>query len=165
MKLRIFLFCCLISMASLVHAEGRCPPGYFEIGGPDVLGCAPMTGPQRDDEPVENNDGPEWQPRWGAIAIGGGGWGAVRDMPSERQAKKAATKQCKKTANGDAAKCSKAFSYYNQCAVIAWGATGYVLQGAIDLPTASSIGMKKCSKDHAECEIFYSGCSYPKRIR
>ena len=107
----------------------------------------------------------EWETRWGAIAIGGGGWGAVSDMSTEKQATKAAIKQCEETASGDDSKCRNAFSYYNQCAVIAWGATGYILQGAIDLPTASSLGMRKCSGEHAECEIFYSACSYPTRIR
>lgn len=172
MRLQCFGFTCLLicfSVLAFVHAEGRCPEGFFPIGGDSAgwEGCAPMGhDPGQNSDQGSNNSRPaEWEPRWGAIAIGGGGWGAVTDMRSEKQAKKAAVKQCRETANGNDSKCNNAFSYYNQCAVIAWGATGYILQGAIDVPTASSIGMQKCASKHAECEIFYSGCSYPKRIQ
>ena len=168
MKLQLFLFCSLVCFSSFAHGEGRCPEGFFPIGGGNAgwEGCAPM-GPNSDgaaDQGSTDSSPAEWETRWGAIATGGGGLGVVTDMRSESQAKKAAIKQCKATAKNDASKC-KALSYYNQCAVIAWGATGYIFQRAIDVPTASSLGMQKCSSMYAECEIFYSACSYAKRVR
>ena len=169
MRMKWFYLFGLMCVSGFAYAEGRCPDGFFPIGGGSAgwEGCAPM-GPdsgQNSGQGSNQSRPAEWEPRWGAIAIGGGGWGAVNDMRSEKQAKKAAAKQCRETANGNSSKCNDAFSYYNQCAVIAWGTTGYILQGAIDVPTASSIGMQKCASKHAECEIFYSGCSYPKRIQ
>lgn len=168
MKLQLPVFCLLICLSGFAYGEGRCPEGFFPIGGGNAgwEGCAPM-GPNTGENADHGSTGSssaEWETRWGAIATGGGGLGAVTDMRSEGQAKKAAIKQCRATAKDDASKC-KALSYYNQCAVIAWGATGYIFQRAIDLQTASSLGMQKCSSMYTDCEIFYSACSYAKRIR
>ncbi len=144
------------------RAEGRCPDGYFPIGGDSAgwLGCAPMgSGSGAGDAALTQ---PQWETRWGAFATGGGGWGAVTDMRSEAQARKYAIKQCKATAGSKSSKC-EARTYYNQCAVVAWGAIGYTFQRAIDVPTASSLAMQQCQSADTECEIFYSGCSYAKR--
>ena len=151
-----------------------CPsgPGPGEIrvgmsGGSGGVAPIPVCASDgsQDDSGYDDSqrNAPVWETRWGAIATGDGGLGAVTDMRSERQAKKAAIKQCKATANGGGPNC-KAFSYYNQCAVIAWGSTGYILQRAENISTASSLGMQKCNSQYQECEIFYSGCSYAKRV-
>jgi hypothetical protein len=168
MKLQASLLCALMYVSGFVHAEGRCPEGFFPIGGGNAgwEGCAPM-GPNTDGGADQGSTEPapaEWETRWGAIATGGGGWGAVTDMRSESQAKKAAIKQCKATASGNGSKC-KARTYFNQCAVVAWGAIGYTFQRAIDVPTASSLGMDQCRNVDTNCEIFYSACSYAKRVR
>lgn len=145
-------------------------PGEIQVGTTGGSGgiavipiCASDGSSEDSSESGEDANGPVWETRWGAIATGGGGLGAVTDMRSENQAKKAAIKQCKKTANDNGSKC-KALSYYNQCAVIAWGASGYIFQRGVDLQTASSLGMQKCSSQYAECEIYYSGCSYPEQV-
>jgi Domain of unknown function (DUF4189) len=145
-------------------------PGEVQVGttgGSGGIAVIPICASNGSDDSSDSGDvqpqGPVWETRWGAIATGGGGLGAVTDMRSENQAKRAAIKQCKKTAGDKGSKC-KALSYYNQCAVIAWGATGFIFQRAVDLPTASSLGMQKCSSQYDDCEIYYSGCSYPKRI-
>ena len=145
-------------------------PGENQVGttgGSNGIGVTPLCASDGSDDSSGYDDSPSnsevWETRWGAIATGDGGLGAVTDMRSERQAKKAAIKQCKATANGGGPNC-KAFSYYNQCAVIAWGSTGYILQRAENISTASSLGMQKCNSQYQECEIFYSGCSYAKRV-
>jgi hypothetical protein len=160
-----------MTAASQVYVCPNGPgPGENQVGttgGSNGVALMPLCasdGSGDSSEPSGPRSNPvAWESRWGAIAIGGGGWGAVTDMRSEKQAKKAAIKHCKETAQGNGSKC-KAFSYYDQCAVIAWGETGYIVQSAVDLPTASSVGMQKCSSKHADCQIFYSACSYPKRM-
>lgn len=78
--------------------------------------------------PSEEQSAPQvpqgyWETRWDAIAIGstatGGGVGVSKDMINKRKAEKAAMLQCKATGGGKS--CRIARSYYNQCAVIAWG--------------------------------------------
>lgn len=173
---RVFVFF-VILMWWPISADAQtfaCPngpgPGEVQVGMSGGTGgiapipvCAP-DGSEESPESVRENT-VEWETRWGAIATGSRGWGAVTDMGSEKQAKKAALKQCEKTENGNGTKC-KARTYYNQCAVvvIASGAPGYFFQSAIDLPTASSMGMQSCNNEYANCEIYYSGCSYAKRI-
>lgn len=165
------LMCWPLPAASQAYLCPNGPgPGENQVGttgGSNGIGVTPLCASDGSDDSSGYDDSPSnsqvWEPRWGAISIGGGGWGAVTDMRSENQAKKAAIRQCKQSATSSGSKC-KAFTYYNQCAVIAWGATGYIFQGAVDLATASSLGMQKCNAKHAECEIYYSGCSYPKRV-
>jgi hypothetical protein len=147
-------------------------PGEIQIGttggsgGVAVIPICASDGSENSSEPAHAEHDPVvWETRWGAIATGSSGWGAVTDMRSEKRAKKAALKQCKKTETGSKSKC-KALTYYNQCAVVVIPsrATGHFFQSAIDLPTATSIGMRSCNSQYDECEVYYSGCSYPKRI-
>jgi Domain of unknown function (DUF4189) len=141
-------------------------PGEIQVGttgGSGGVAVIPICA--SDGSETSPESAPEiWETRWGAIATGSTGWGAVTDMRSERQAKKAAIKQCKKTAR-DGSKC-KADTYYNQCAVVVIPSEAYAhfFQSAVDLETATSLGMKTCSKKYGACEIYYSGCSYAKRI-
>lgn len=143
-------------------------PGEIQVGttggsgGIAVIPICASDGRENSSEPAPA----VWETRWGAIAAGGNGWGAVTDMRSKRQAKKAALEQCKKTDTGGKGSKCKAHTYYNQCAVVVLPshATGYFFQSAVDLSTASSMGLRSCRGEHAECEIFYSGCSYAKQV-
>lgn len=159
-RMMVLLFCLLL--ANVVHA---CPPGYVPWQGIGVTGCAPTGGGNESSGSLQPADpGPQWQTRWGAIAIGGsGGFGAVGNMISKRQAEKVAMKQCKARAKSLPA--CQVFSYYNQCAVVAWGATGYTVQGAANVDRASQLAMKDCSGRTADCQVYYSDCSYPQPVR
>ncbi len=141
-------------------------PGEIQVGttgGSGGVAVIPICASNGEDSSAE--DPVVWEKRWGAVAAGGNGWGAATDMRSERQAKKVALEQCKKTETRDTAKC-KTYTYYNQCVVvvIATDAPGFFLQRAVDLPTAASLGLGTCKAEHAECQIFYSGCSHAKRV-
>ncbi len=57
--------------------------------------------------------------RWGAIAYGGGGFGAAKDMATLGKAKKAALRECRESGGGK--QCKVAMSYSNQCAAYAIG--------------------------------------------
>lgn len=172
----VFLSALMWWPATSVGQTFVCPngpgPGEIQVGttggsgGIAVIPICASDGSDDSSEPAyEEPDPVVWEARWGAIATGSSGWGAVTDMRSERQAKNAALKQCKETETRDGSNC-KASTYYNQCAVVVIpsGASGHYFQSAIDLPTATSMGMQLCNSQHDECEIYYSGCSYPKRI-
>jgi Domain of unknown function (DUF4189) len=147
-----------------IKAEGGCPDGYFPVGGGNAgwQGCAPMdTGGAR--EPA--NPGPRWASRWGAIAAGGGGFGAPENAPSKRRAEKAALKQCKATAGKSGSACQVITSYYNQCAAISWGDNGKVgWASAPEIADAKAASLDTCGKNTTNCKLHYAGCSYPERV-
>jgi hypothetical protein len=143
-------------------AEGRCPPGYFPVGGGGAgwEGCAPMGG-----EPGEGTDtsAPEWETRWGAIATGSGAFGAVENARSKKEAERIAMARClQSTAN---ARCKIKGSYHDQCVALAWGDKGAISYRGPDELENRQRAMALCSKETTDCQIFYSACSLPARIR
>jgi hypothetical protein len=152
-------------LSGLSASAFACPPGYVPWQGIGVTGCAP-TGSGNDSGGVLQppDPGPQWQTRWGAIAIGsGGGFGAVGDLIGKRQAEKSAMKQCR--ARAKKASTCQVFSYYNQCAVVAWGTTNYTVQGAANIDRATQLAMSDCNQRSSDCQIFYTNCSYPQPVR
>ena len=156
----------LVTLAGVVRAEGRCPDGYFPIGGGSAgwEGCAPM-GSMAEEGVASQPREPQWATRWGAIAVGGGGgFGAAADMTSKRKAEKQAVAQCKATAADKSAKCT-VLAYYNQCAVYVWGSSGGgEIVSEVNISKASSVAMETCSKKASDCKIYYSNGSYAERI-
>lgn len=157
----------ILALLTLAISGGAlaCPPGYVPWQGIGVTGCAPTGSGGESGGVLQPADpGPQWQTRWGAIAIGnGGGFGAVGDLISKRQAEKHAMKECKLRAKN--AKTCQVFSYYNQCAVVAWGSTNYTVQGAANLDRATQLAMSDCSQRTSDCQVFYTNCSYPQPVR
>lgn len=143
-------------------AEGRCPPGYFPIGGGSAgwEGCAPMGGGE-DEEPAPAQ--PQWNTRWGAVAVTDGAFGYSHSWPSERKAIKEALRQCKNDAGG--ATCHVRLTYHDQCVALAWGDGGNTAASAVNIATAERMALDLCSKETGNCKIYYSGCSYPERVR
>jgi hypothetical protein len=147
-----------------------CPngPGPGEVmvgtqGGSGGIAVIPMC----DSDGSANNEGDAndkevLETRWGAVATGSTGFGAVTDMLSEKQAKEAAIKQCKKTETGNGSKC-QVYSYYNQCIVVI--IPGGFIQRGVDLNTAEKLGMQSCKREFDGCEIHFSGCSYGKWVK
>jgi Domain of unknown function (DUF4189) len=151
-------------MTAPASAENGCPNGYapWKIPVDSWSDCMPI--PDYQSDAVERLQGPAWETNWGAVAIGGGGWGVSVNMRSEAQAKNAAVGQCRKTADKKNSKCAT-LTYYNQCIAIAWGTTGYAVHTAEDEQTAASLAMKQCKDDAREnCKIFYSACSLPRPL-
>ena len=165
LKLPSTLLCLSLCLSGLVHAEGRCPEGYFPIGGGNAgwEGCAPM-GPISEQGESAQPQEPQWATRWGAIAVGGGGgFGAAADMTSKRKAEKQAIAQCKATATDRRANCT-VLAYYNQCAVYAWGSAGGEIVSEVNVSKATSVALEKCSERANDCKIYYSNCSYAQRV-
>jgi hypothetical protein len=108
-----------------------------------------------------------WENRWGAIASDDntGTFGVSANKNSQIEAEQSAIKVCAKGGNDS---CRLYFTYHNQCAAIAQeiGGGGGDIAGAPDKNKAEKNSMQECQK-HASrnCEIRYSGCSLPVRIR
>lgn len=151
-----------LTIAPPSRAEGRCPPGFFPIGGGNAgwEGCAPMGGGE--DEETES-DGPQWETRWGAIATGRGAFGAAENARSKKEAEKTAMARClQSTVN---ARCAIKGSYKNQCVALAWGDKGSIsYRGPIESENRQK-AMELCSRETTDCAIYYSACSLPARIR
>lgn len=163
MKFKLLLTVLLFALSNQSIAENGCPDGMtpFQNGNDPTPKCYPIQGGQNTTPAPPRG---HWQTRWGAIAIGstatGGGVGVSTDMLTKRQAEKAAVSQCMATGGGGLCK-KYVLRYYNQCAVIAWGDTSPVVQGAETIEIASQIAMQKCSARTTNCKIWYSACSPP----
>lgn len=144
-----------------------CPPGTVPQQGVGWQGCAPVpgTGPSA---PTYAEPREVWSDRWGAIAVdtiqhGSIGFAAVTGMKRKNQAEREALKACRSKGG---TKCEVKISYYNQCAALIWGDHGFNTSSAPSEDQAKQMGMAKCNLAKEEnCEVFYSGCSAPERVR
>ena len=152
----------LVGMALLFaapsRAEGGCPDGYFPIGGGNGgwQGCAPMGG-GRDEDP-----GPQWKSRWGAIATGKGAFGAVENATSKGTAERIAMQRCRASTPG--AQCKIKGSYHDQCVALSWGDSGALAFRSPDQADAERMAVASCSKYTTDCQLYYSACSLPVRV-
>lgn len=98
--------------------------------------------------------------RWGAIALGGNGFGATRGRPDEASATSGALRQCEES--GGAGECRIRLTYRNQCAAYASGdnrEVGVAYAGTIE--KASKLAQHSCSEATGNCRIQYAACSLP----
>lgn len=144
------------------HAEGRCPEGYFPIGGGSAgwEGCAPMGPESGAGDAVEIE--PQLKTRWGAIATADGAMGVSAGQESQDSAEQQAMSQCE--ANSRGAICKVVVAYYNQCAAIAWGDKGSLWARSPDLKDAEATALGNCERSTTNCDLYYSACSYAERV-
>lgn len=149
-----------------VKAEGNCPSGYYPIGGGNAgwTGCAPMNSGSGAGSSEPANPGPSWATRWGAIAADhqAGKLAGVEGLASKREAKRAAIVECKKRGGK---KCKVSIAYYNQCGVLVAGDTVANAASGPDIKETTQRAVTQCSQETQNCKSYYSGCSYPERIR
>ncbi|WP_425451837.1 DUF4189 domain-containing protein [Solilutibacter pythonis] len=142
--------------------SGPCPPGAVPIPGQGRCGSpAEAAGINRGGSGSSTPAYTEiWEDRYGAIAVDyiSAKSGTVENEKSERRAKDKALKLCG-TSN-----CKIMTSVRNYCQAAAYG-------GGVSYGTASTIGearniaMARCQSDGRQCEIQYSGCSLPVRVK
>jgi hypothetical protein len=158
------IFLLLLSTPQFVWAEGHCPDGYFPIGGGNAgwEGCAPMDRGVEESAPAPERL-PRWEARWGAIATANGAFGAAKGMSSKAAAVSNALSQCRERSAGQP--CSEKIVYYNQCAALAWGDGGNTAFRAPAITDAEASALAECVENTGNCQIFYSGCSYPEEAR
>lgn len=147
------------------RAEQGCPAGLIPTGQAPGPICVPMPGYGiGGPSPVQPQPrGPQWQSRYGAIAMDytSGKIGTSSNMASNRKAAKEAAAQCRAN-GGDGDSCSKnLLSWGNGCGVIAWGADFAAIRSAESIDKAAAEALQVCGQNTADCQIYYSGCSYP----
>lgn len=150
------------------RAEGRCPPGMFETGSQDFIGCAPIPGYGA--EEAEQEELPPiqmvWADRWGAYASekGGSGLGVANGRTSKAAAEKDAVLDCREVAK-EPEKCSVQLSFYNQCAAYAWGGGHGIAASAVNEKAAINHATELCDEaSGVECLIYHSGCSFQEAV-
>ena len=160
---RIWALCLLtLFCTSTAWAEGgTCPPGYYPVNSPGVMGCAPMPG--GGGQPLDT--GPYWATTWGAIAADGDSQVVVSSFGqrSKRKAESTAIKECR--AKGGSKKCKAWISFYNQCGVMAAGDSQATTFRAGTAEEASREVLKRCSTLTSNCKIIQTVCSYPVRVQ
>lgn len=84
-------------------------------------------------------------------------------MKNKKKAEYLALSACKKKGGR---RCEVEISYYNQCAVIVLGNEAVSSSSAASLDEAKIRGIDKCIQaGDTNCEIYFSECSLPERIR
>lgn len=167
MDFKKFEALCLLLFAMNViqaHAEGGiCPSGYYPIGGgaSGWSGCAPI--PSRTEDASEATDpGPRWQSKWGSVAVDGrtGGFGGSSAQSSKKNAEKLALSECRGRGGSH---CVVVKSVRNTCEALAWGDSKYSVQWRSTEDAAKTEAMRDCNERTQNCDLIFSGCSYPER--
>ncbi len=143
------------------HAEGRCPDGYFPIGGGSAgwEGCAPM-GPGADGAQEPET---QLETRWGAVATADGALGVAAGQESHKSAEQQALAHCRTHSEGRV--CTVLIAYYNQCVAVAWGDAGSLWARSPDVYEAEETALSNCQQKTTNCDIYYSACSYAERVQ
>lgn len=106
----------------------------------------------------------EWSDRWGAIATGRGhAFGVAFEKLSKHEAETTALAQCRDASGSD---CAIAQSYSNQCGAVAHDGASTASASAATVEEAERVSLQRCEKSAAsagDCQVAYSGCSYPAR--
>ena len=158
MKNILFLLICLLYGTS---ADAQCRMGSGPDFGDGIPYCSQLSAP-----PPALPAAPEWESRWGAIAVGstasGGGVGVASDMKTRRSAEETALKQCRDNGGGNT--CHIELAYANQCAAIVWGDSYFETASADTKSQAEAEATELCSRQAADCRPYYANCSYPVRV-
>jgi hypothetical protein len=156
-----FLLLCLMPFHSAFAEGGTCPPGYYPVNSPGVMGCAPMPNSGGGVPDV----GPFWVTSWGAIAMDGPARviGASHSQRSKRKASAMAVSDCR-AKDGAKKNCSVLISFYNQCGAIAGGDTEATTHSAGTAEQAGARALQRCSSLTSNCKVMQTTCSYPMRV-
>ena len=152
----------LLLYAGVVNAQAACPPGTIPYGtGQGQSSCGP------DDSPRQVPPRPpklRWVDGFGAIATDGvESFGASTDMRSRAAADDAALLYCR--SKKGSAKCEIEISFWNQCAAMVTGDSGYNTQVGVTVDLAIETAIKVCSAVDTHCHVYYAGCSWPEQIQ
>lgn len=96
--------------------------------------------------------------QYGAIALGGDGFGAAQSREDEASAAASAIAQCEES--GGAGECKVRLAYRNQCAALAVGDNRFVgVAYAKNIAEAQKLAQRSCKKSTKGCGIVYAACS------
>ena len=148
-------------VAAQAPPSGPCPPGAVPIPGQGRCGSPAEASANRSggsSRPVYTE---VWEDRYGAVAIDydASKNGTVENETSSRRAKNKALKLC------GTPKCKVVMSVRNSCQAAAYGGGGVSYGTAPEIEKAKKIAKDRCEAYGEPCEIQYSGCSLPVRVR
>lgn len=161
MKEKIMTLLVLLGTSGSALAEGGCPQGMYPYSAGQVNTCVPIPS----NDPVLTTPSEVWSDRWGAIAFDPNtpDMGLVVDHRSKRKAKKAALETCASTG---AKNCQIATTFVNGCAAVATRAASWGWGTGITPERAEAKAVSSCAgSEKAACEILWSKCSRPVRVR
>lgn len=149
-----------------------CPQGRDTTARDANAATSACVAPSRSREPKRTGQARvvqariEWSDRWGAIATGrGNAFGVAFEKLSKHEAEASALAQCRGATAGD---CAIAQSYSNQCGAVAHDGVSTASASAATIEDAERLSLQRCenaatSAPANECQVGYSGCSYPAR--
>ena len=102
-----------------------------------------------------------WENRFGALALdpSNGNLFSIEGETSKRRAINAAHKKCGKK------DCIVGINIRNGCIASSWGGGKYFWTGHEDKKAAEDQAMQECRAARDGCELMYSGCSLPVRVK
>ena len=158
-----------IAQSQAPHVCGSGPGPNEVMAGmqPGGNGIAPTPLCYWKSESTESVAAPQWRTTWGAIVVDMNepsvGIGTALGMRSERRAKKVALADCE--AKGGKG-CEVLLAYHNQCAVLIAGIEYTGAHGAPTTDEAARTGLQTCQQTGVQsCQVYWSGCSLPERVR
>jgi Domain of unknown function (DUF4189) len=143
-----------------VRAEGGCPPGQYPQEGQGWKTCVPIPDNDHGGRPAMPV---RWQEQWQAIATDTpkGIMGTSVNQATADDSVRAAISDCHAKGGTD---CQIEISYGNGCVALVFGSALKNSRSASTKEEAERRAMQKCSEEDANCHVFYSACSLPKRI-
>ena len=161
MKVAIWLAVVLTPfMCDQSFAQTACPGGVAP-GSPQ---CGPSPSNHGGGRPQQSRPVPdgEWIKTWGAIAMDSttADVGTAAGQFSREEAVAKAVERCSRHG---AKQCEVGFTYYNQCAAMAWpSAAGQARMVSSATPErAKQLALNKCRNQGLECRIIYEECAEP----
>lgn len=146
------------------HAEGRCPPGQYPVGGQGVGGCAPIPGGPGGSAAQPRATG-KWIKTWGAISTSPatGAAGVTTGKFRKAEALAQARSQC---ASKGATDCTAGFAYKNQCVALVDPPPGSGRRSGVSSGPTVEVAVRSatetCQKSgEAPCVVSYSDCTKP----
>lgn len=88
--------------------------------------------------------------------------GIADSKASKKDAEDAAIESCR---NQGGLGCSVSLAYKNQCAAVAWGETTVTTAHGPTIEAASNLAMQDCRSKTGDCQIYYTNCVQPARVR
>ncbi len=151
------------------RAEGRCPPGYYPVGGDRASDCAPIPGAQNDGSGLENSGAvsiPNRADTYGAIvwssgSDGGTLYNVTTGALSREQAQASALGQCRSEGGID---CRLALDFSNgYYAVAVAGKNEAAVDSGPTERTAKRKAQAACQRIYKRsCRIVETGESLPR---
>ena len=153
----------LVALLTIQCATAQgCPPGQYPVVGQGWNYCAAAPNSAAQSQQAEPS--PVWDSRYQSVAadIPKGILGTSRDQTTAIVAEQVALTDCK--AKGGVS-CEIQITNSNGCVAMAVGNTRLNLKSGDSKDEAEGKALRSCNEEDQNCQVRYSACSLPKRVR